>query len=65
MSKTEEQEGVLAWRKSKYSINNGACTEVAAIRGSVLVRDSLGQSDVKLRFASDVWHEFTARLKAA
>jgi Domain of unknown function (DUF397) len=63
MSKTEEQESVLAWRKSQYSINNGACTEVAATRGSVLVRDSLGRSGVQLRFTSDVWREFTSRVK--
>ena len=65
MSKTEDQESVLAWRKSKYSINNGACAEVAAAPGSVMVQDSLGRPAVQLRFASEVWREFVARLKDA
>jgi hypothetical protein len=65
MSKAEEQEGVLAWRKSKYSVVNGACAEVAATTGNVMVRDSLGQSGVRLRFPSEVWREFTARIKDA
>ncbi len=65
MSKAEEQEDVLTWRKSKYSVANGACTEVAAIPGGVMVRDSLGGSDVRLRFASEVWREFATRVKGA
>jgi Domain of unknown function (DUF397) len=65
MSKTEDQESVLTWRKSKYSVVNGACAEVAAIPGIVMVRDSLGRPDVQLRFAPAAWQEFTDRLKGA
>ena len=65
MSKTEDQEGVLAWRKSKYSVANGACAEVRAVPGSVMVRDSRAASGVRLRFASAVWQEFAAHLKEA
>jgi Domain of unknown function (DUF397) len=65
MSKAAEQDGILSWRKSKYSVANGACTEVAATPGSVMVRDSLSRSAVQLRFASQVWREFTARVKDA
>ncbi len=64
MSKTEDQEGVLAWRKSKCSVANGACAEVAVTPGSVLVRDSLGPPGVQLRFGSEAWREFTARVKS-
>ena len=63
MSKAAKQEGILTWRKSKYSVANGACTEVAATPASVMVRDSLSRSAVQLRFASEVWREFTARVK--
>lgn len=64
MSKTEQQEGMSTWRKSTYSINNGACTEVAAIPGAVLVRDSVSQSGIQLSFLSGAWQTFIAHLKA-
>ena len=65
MSKTEDQESVLAWRKSKHSVANGACMEVKAFPGSVMVRDSHVPLGVQLRFAPAVWQEFTAHLKQA
>ncbi len=65
MSKTEQQEGMPTWRKSTYSIHNGACTEVAAIPGAVLVRDSVSQSGIQLSFLSGTWRTFIAHLKAA
>ncbi len=65
MSKTEDQESVMAWRKSKCSVANGACTEVRAVPGSVMVRDSRVPFGVQLRFAPAVWQEFTAHLKQA
>jgi hypothetical protein len=65
MSKTEQQEGMPTWRKSRYSVNNGSCAEVAAVLGTVMVRDSVGPSNVQLRFASRAWRAFIAQVKAA
>jgi uncharacterized protein DUF397 len=65
MSKTEQQEGMPTWRKSQYSIANGSCAEVAAVPGTVMVRDSVGPSNVQLQFQSMVWREFIAHIKAA
>jgi hypothetical protein len=65
MSKTEQEERVPFWRKSKHSINGGNCTEVAAVHGTVMVRDSVSRSTVQLRFAPEAWREFTDRLKGA
>jgi uncharacterized protein DUF397 len=65
MSETEELDSLLTWRKSGYSVANGACAEVAAIPGTVVVRDSVSSSDVRLRFASGTWRQFIARIKGA
>jgi hypothetical protein len=65
MSKTEQQESVLNWRKSTRSVANGACVEAATIPGTVMVRDSVTPSEVKLRFAAGAWQEFIDRLKGA
>ena len=65
MSKTEQQEGTPAWRKSRYSVNNGSCAEVAALSGTVMVRDSVSPSNAQLRFVPRAWQEFIAQVKAA
>jgi Domain of unknown function (DUF397) len=65
MSKTEEQDNVPGWRKSSYSISNGACVETAAVPGTVIVRDSVSPPDLQLRFGAGAWQEFTARIKGA
>jgi hypothetical protein len=65
MSETERLDSSLTWRKSGYSVANGACAEVAATPGTVIVRDSVSPSDVRLRFASGTWQEFIARIKCA
>lgn len=63
MSKTEQQESGPIWRKSSYSVGNGACAEVAETGGIVLVRDSAGSATRRLRFPAKVWREFIARTR--
>jgi len=63
MSKTEQHEDVLIWRKSSYSIANGQCVEAAAVPGTVVVRDTVNPAGVRLRFCAEAWQEFTARVK--
>jgi Domain of unknown function (DUF397) len=65
MSKTEQHEGILVWRKSSYSIANGQCVEAAAVPGAVMVRDTVGPARGQLWFSAEAWHEFTAHLKGA
>jgi hypothetical protein len=65
MSETERLDSPLTWRKSGYSVANGACAEVATIPGTVMVRDSVSPSDVRLRFTSGTWRQFIARTKGA
>lgn len=63
MSETERTDSPLSWRKSGYSVANGACTEVAAIPGTVMVRDSVSPSGVQLQFASGAWQQFIEHIK--
>lgn len=65
MSETERPGSLLAWRKSGYSISNGACAEVAALPGTVMVRDSVSPAEVQLRFASRAWQQFIEGIKGA
>lgn len=49
----------LTWRKSSYSGNEGgACLEVAAARGIVLVRDSKDPASEQLAIHRLSWAEF-------
>jgi Domain of unknown function (DUF397) len=52
------------WRKSTYSSSNGGnCTEVAAVPGAVLVRDSKNPDGPHLAFGPDTWRAFADRAK--
>ena len=47
----------MRWRKSSYSIGNGACVEVA-VPGAVLVRDSKDPDGPVLSVTPAKWREF-------
>lgn len=63
MSKTEQAEHVPIWRKSSFSIPEGACAEIAAGGGLVMVRDSRDPGGRPLRFPAEQWRRFIARSK--
>jgi hypothetical protein len=66
MSKTEQRESSVTWRKSSYSIANGQCVEAATIPGAgVLIRDATRPAGGNLRFPAEAWQEFTAGIKGA
>jgi Domain of unknown function (DUF397) len=50
------------WRKASYSVNNGACVEVAGDSGAplVAVRDTADRGGVTLSFSVAAWEKFTA-----
>ena len=55
----------MNWRKSSYSGNSGGnCTEVAAVPGTVLVRDSTDPGGPILAFGRAAWEAFAASVKA-
>jgi hypothetical protein len=56
---------VPGWRVSSYSGSGGGqCTQVAAVPGKVLVRDSKDLDGPRLVFGPRAWREFAGRVKA-
>lgn len=55
-----EEPEALAWRKSRYSIGNGDCVEVATMRGSIAVRDSKNPAGPVVKYAPGAWQMFLA-----
>jgi hypothetical protein len=54
---------VLAWRKSRRSVGNGACVEVAPDAPAILLRDSVDPEGPMLRCAGRAWRAFIADMK--
>jgi hypothetical protein len=55
----------IAWRKSRRSVHNGACVEVAqaASARAVMVRDSVDPSGPQVRYPRRAWQSFVADAK--
>jgi len=55
--------GGLAWRKARRSANNGACVELAAANGQILIRDSQDQNGPVMKYSECSWDLFIANAK--
>jgi uncharacterized protein DUF397 len=64
MSPEDLEAGMLQWRKSRRSANNGACVEVAPINGRIAVRDSMNPIGSQLLYPALSWQNFTRSIKA-
>lgn len=53
----------LQWRKATHSVGNGACVELAAVKGQIFVRDSMNPGGAWLRYPSRSWAVFAAGIK--
>jgi|HubBroStandDraft_1064217.scaffolds.fasta_scaffold434747_2 hypothetical protein len=51
------------WRKTRRSANNGACVEVALVKGQIAVRDSKDRTGCWLRYSVRSWRDFTSSVK--
>ena len=48
------------WRKSRHSLGNGNCVQVAASSGTVLVRDSSDSTSPVISYSAEAWRTFVA-----
>jgi hypothetical protein len=53
----------LQWRKSRRSVGNGACVEVAPVNGQIAVRDSMNPGGLKLAYPAQSWQAFIRVIK--
>jgi hypothetical protein len=56
----ENELNALNWRKSARSVSGGNCTEVAAVSGAVVVRDSMDPDTLVLSYPAKSWTSFLA-----
>jgi hypothetical protein len=56
--------GPVGWRKARRSVGNGACVEVASLKGNVLVRDSTIADSKMMSFPISAWRIFLDTTKA-
>jgi hypothetical protein len=54
----------VSWRKARRSVNNGACVEIASLKGNVLVRDSKIPDSPVIGFSAYAWQSFLSATKA-
>ena len=52
------------WRKSRHSIGNGNCVQVAASPDMVLVRDSSDTGGPMMQYSTRAWRAFLAAARA-
>jgi hypothetical protein len=52
------------WRKPRRSVNNGACVEIASLKGNILVRDSKIPNSPVIGFSVYAWQTFLSATKA-
>jgi hypothetical protein len=58
------EDGSVGWRKARRSVGNGACVEVASLKGNVLVRDSMILDSPVVSFPAGAWQFFLHATKA-
>jgi hypothetical protein len=63
MSMSNLEISSLQWRKTRRSVNNGACVEAAPISGQVLIRDSMDRNGPVMRYPARSWCVFVTDAK--
>lgn len=63
MPKDPVGQGTTAWRKSRRSMNNGACVEATTDSDAIMIRDSADQAGAMLRYSPRTWRAFLTQAK--
>lgn len=63
MTSVESAGNEIAWRVSRYSAGNGACVEIAPVKGIISVRDSKNPGGLVLAYTAETWRSFVRETK--
>jgi hypothetical protein len=63
MSLTNPEVRDLQWRKSRRSVGNGACVEVAPADKIICVRDSKNPGGISIGYPEAAWQQFLSSAK--
>jgi hypothetical protein len=63
MTSADTWERRPTWRKSRYSIANGECVEVAVAHDGIMVRDSASPTSPVIRYTAWAWTNFLIAAK--
>ena len=63
MTSLEPDAKEIAWRKSRRSTGNGACVEIAPVKGLISVRDSKNPRGLVLAYTAETWRSFVREAK--
>ena len=53
----------VTWRRSRQSMNNGNCVEVATVPSGIVIRDSTNRESAMLRYSPHAWRDFLTQAK--
>jgi Domain of unknown function (DUF397) len=63
MSSVDSGTKEIVWRKSRRSVGNGACVEIAPVKGKISVRDSKNPGGLVLAYTAETWRSFVREAK--
>jgi hypothetical protein len=65
MSTDPDVGSVATWRKSRHSMTNGNCVEVAADSNGIMVRDSANRAETTIHYSAEAWQAFLAHARVS